>query len=996
MSKKNLKKTIHLLKNNTILLFTPDGKHVKTIFKKMNVSLNNLSGNNGLLILQAYNGLFKDLELYSTSFAEEVLSILPSSDVFNALPYKNKKKINNSLKELFSKERTYKAIMKATPAYSTHTKKIFSKELKLFIKEYYLLLNIENNHNSLKNCILFFLNNIKEVLIGYLGIDLDLEINAIIQKLDIKELFCNITLIMSKTVYSSLQLGSDDFLVIKQSQIIYLMRDYFYLYFITVVIDNIPASLLNKNKKTSLIRLFEKNQPFFLLKKKIVDKITMSIAIYLLDCLENANFFDKKETVKCINNSKKKYIEFTLKSVFRSLDLFTGHLPELIVPSKWLLNGYNDRQESLLKKISNGFNSAIFSVKSIEVFNFMGSNKLIIDKIAYDFFSKLFINSNINIQNESFITQKKYYLLLSLLKNLKAKTLAFQNKIDLYYKALKMEIRFNESRKQEFLFYLENFLKIKSDSLTWSCLKKSKLGGVYKVKEDFIADILIQKKKILNYPHTVAIKSSGLTEEQFQIMQNLKSVELNMKKIKAQLSIQNVVMVYAKILHGYPIYFGNSCDYRGRIYPETWFFSRTSGFFKYLVSNYNLSKINDMGLFWMIYNVLYNSDLIQTFLSFNCINVLTLKIKVKTLQDNFSWFTKYQDKIKESLNSIYGHLLFLNIIDLPNSNWLTGFNLEIDQSCSVGVLYSLMFKDDYLMFLTRLQGPHTGFYNHLLENIHDLVPPTNKFYKYFKDNKDLIKRITMYFLYSQGVKNRAKAIKHILSEQFPDTFNLSKYSYEDSLNIFEIAMGMSGFMDRQIPDTMEKSELLLKLAIEIFEISGQVFIKTKDDIFFYWTHYQQGDKQIHHHIHPITNKVVRIEYTSYGEDIPNVKKIKSSFLPNLTHSIDSWLIREITYLLQHNNSFGKSVKIQTIHDAVMIHPNDVMQFYSVVDHIYKNDMNNLIWDFFLENALRDIPQDRLIKINKLKKDLQGKMHFKNKPLLDSRFNPMDIYLPEGY
>ena len=92
MSKKNLKKTIHLLKNNTILLFTPDGKHVKTIFKKMNVSLNNLSGNNGLLILQAYNGLFKDLELYSTSFAEEVLSILPSSDVFNALPYKNKKK----------------------------------------------------------------------------------------------------------------------------------------------------------------------------------------------------------------------------------------------------------------------------------------------------------------------------------------------------------------------------------------------------------------------------------------------------------------------------------------------------------------------------------------------------------------------------------------------------------------------------------------------------------------------------------------------------------------------------------------------------------------------------------------------------------------------------------------------------------------------------------------------------------------------------------------
>lgn len=139
-----------------------------------------------------------------------------------------------------------------------------------------------------------------------------------------------------------------------------------------------------------------------------------------------------------------------------------------------------------------------------------------------------------------------------------------------------------------------------------------------------------------------------------------------------------------------------------------------------MLANFKSERITSMGLFFMIFNCLINDkELTAAFLKFNDITALNLNIKVNSLKKNFAWFYQRHEKVKPTLDSIYLNILYLNLINLPSENFMCSFNIEIDQSSSVGCLYGVLFKDAQMLTLCKMQGKTEGLYSHLLNSITD-------------------------------------------------------------------------------------------------------------------------------------------------------------------------------------------------------------------------------------------------------------------------------------
>jgi hypothetical protein len=64
--------------------------------------------------------------------------------------------------------------------------------------------------------------------------------------------------------------------------------------------------------------------------------------------------------------------------------------------------------------------------------------------------------------------------------------------------------------------------------------------------------------------------------------------------------LHNTTIKFAELFIDFPIYFSNTYDYRLRMYPYTYFFSRTTGIYKYLVTEYEQTKLTPEGYINMV------------------------------------------------------------------------------------------------------------------------------------------------------------------------------------------------------------------------------------------------------------------------------------------------------------------------------------------------------------------------------------------------------------
>ena len=447
------------------------------------------------LNLSNYLGKFerkKDCyNLYSDKFLNIITTILPTSSVFLSYPLKKRIKLNDELMALFKKERTYKAIVKCTPAYSKHIKTIFAKELEAFIKGYIQIIESNKFLDHIDTIVDF----VSSSLSTYLNEDIIIDSGSLLRKISSEELFCNLVLIISKNMYKNIMADTTNFLTIPQSQIIYIIREYIYKIIIINIIDLIKLDPSQGGDKISTLHhLFDEEGVFYYNNNNEVERASMSISVYILSLMEDANFFAEVNLINVGSNSIKQSREFKMKEVFKTLDLFVIHLPDIIPPLKWNINGKNSKGDYILKKMVGGTNKAVFSSKAINSLNCMGSTKLTIDPIAINILDSMFREgSNKDLKNKSFITQdelnkgremKDFYL---------EKIEGFKCNKQFFYKVLKSENKLAFIRSTKFLKILNEEI-VAAEFKSMSSLTKKTLMKL-KVSDEKIKDILFQKKK---------------------------------------------------------------------------------------------------------------------------------------------------------------------------------------------------------------------------------------------------------------------------------------------------------------------------------------------------------------------------------------------------------------------------------------------------------------------------------------------------------------------
>ena len=944
------------------------------------------------LDLQKYYGLFLPGNLYSQSYYEEIKKMLPSFETFLNMPFKERELINDKLKAAFLKEKTYKNIIKMTPAYKRHVKLIFNQEMIDFSSDF---LSIVELHKQPKNTfvisMLALCTYIFDVSKKFLNLDLELNLIDLILKIDADELFCNLILIISKSMYANLETKVSDFLVVKQSSVVYIIKNFIYVFFVTLVIDNLSHDKLTESGKDQLIDLFKKNQPFYFLKKKEHETAAFNISAQLLDMLFSSQFFVEKSTVM-VKGKKQTY--YTLKSVFASLEFFVVHLPSLIPPKKWNLSGKNADNDLLVKKMFSGINTAVFSAEAIKSINVMGKKKHRISDLALNYLSGLLLEKQEKIYNENIVTNFAVESSLQAIEKQEKEVVDLQDKASIYYSTFFTEIKLNAARLKWLMSRLNSRFDL--DITNASTLTFSKLSKLLTDKK-LIIYIFFLKKNLLLLPQKIALEVSGLTLEQLNSLKELKRLKHEHKKCLAKFSIQSTIFLCAKLLKGFPLFYNNVIDFRGRLYPAEFFFSRTSGWYKYLLANFKSERITSMGLFFMIFNCLINDkELTAAFLKFNDITALNLNIKVNSLKKNFAWFYQRHEKVKPTLDSIYLNIIYLNLINLPSENFMCSFNIEIDQSSSVGCLYGVLFKDAQMLTLCKMQGKTEGLYSHLLNSITDWIPEDNDLFPYFNKNRKLIKQVTMNSLYSQKVRGRTDTIRTILMETHPLNFNSDSFSSELNAKLFKISVDFDTFLKKAVPNCISCCTLTLKLVTIFAKVLQKISIKTVDQITFEWKYNLRGERLNIRVVHPVTQKVVKIQPTMGFTDKLDYDKMKSSFLPCLIHSIDASLVRLITKYMYEKNKFGNSYEVSSIHDAFLLHPNGVLKLYKVIDFIYKTKLNNLFYDCFVWHNYNQLPEDRRIEADNILKQLDLRFKDENKIFLDAKkLNVFDFYLLEG-
>ena len=251
-------------------------------------------------------------------------------------------------------------------------------------------------------------------------------------------------------------------------------------------------------------------------------------------------------------------------------------------------------------------------------------------------------------------------------------------------------------------------------------------------------------------------------------------------------------------------------------------------------------------------------------------------------------------------------------------------------------------------------------------------------------------------LYSQKVRGRTDTIRTILMETHPLNFNSDSFSSELNAKLFKISVDFDTFLKKAVPNCISCCTLTLKLVTIFAKVLQKISIKTVDQITFEWKYNLRGERLNIRVVHPVTQKVVKIQPTMGFTDKLDYDKMKSSFLPCLVHSIDASLVRLITKYMYEKNKFGNSYEVSSIHDAFLLHPNGVLKLYKVIDFIYKTKLNNLFYDCFVWHNYNQLPEDRRIEADNILKQLDLRFKDENKIFLDAKkLNVFDFYLLEG-
>ena len=895
---------------------------------------------------------FEESFLYTEAFVRKLKENLGCPKKFIKSNKTARKKRADNINQLFLIEDKFKTTLRRSLFNNTLLNDDFSKEKKFFEEIFIKMLQEKCSNKNINRQ--YFQQKILEGMESLIADLIQLDVIPILfqecfDRIEIKEkflenisrisgtIFNDIVKIFLQKAYSNLTkneledrvLDLDSLLVIKRGDLVYgLVSEIMQSLFITFSTVFEELGILESEKiddiESSFLNHIQKNKKK--LSKKSYYKIFITLTLQVVDLFTEAVVKDKLKLK--LKNKKHSEIYLTLPFKFQNKIPHSMHLPEIIPPKDWNIFGQNSEQNSfdLVKSLNFGETDITFDEKTILAINLTQQKQFKI--------------------NENFLE-----LLLTMDKS---KDL----NIDLPFPTLMQIIDQKE----------------KVEKLGKLALKKSDL--------DIFSFVMKTEKRLKDFDYDKTkelIKNLlSLTELDFEANRYYLNQVKTLKIMNNKRQIFLTVISLAEIYINFPIFYKNFCDYRLRFYPWNWIFSRSTGFYKYLLKDFKKIKITNKGIFYLI-QAYYSQNKIL-FEEFN--NQINFDNPEK---DQMLDFFKNNSLEMSKENPLYFELLKRDIIEIQKGKTSTSCLLEIDQKTSCAVFLALLLKNETLAKFANLSGKGPYDLNvYLQEKTEEFFNKkkykSKRVLKFFKENKIGHKKAFMSFCYSQGSFGRATT----WISQFEEIFG--ELIHEEQSELFKFSHAYQEFLNDLFPGLIPQLNALKRIFDFFLKETGKTKIKTVDGSIIYWKFDEQVGDFVRYYSF-IEKQRINIRFRKSNDAKIDKKKSDRAFLAGLIHAIDGSFIRLLVLKFNEKN---KKTKLNPNHDSIQISPNFVDDLYNCLFELYVDEtFENLVEKVLIEPMITEIPDSKLDEFNKLVDKFNSlKQNFK---IDKNNFNIKDVY-----
>lgn len=270
----------------------------------------------------------------------------------------------------------------------------------------------------------------------------------------------------------------------------------------------------------------------------------------------------------------------------------------------------------------------------------------------------------------------------------------------------------------------------------------------------------------------ICLEVSGVTLQDLCTMENIKAQQEELKIAISQLKLFHSMVAFSEIFEGFPLYYQNFFCYRMRVYPIPFFWSRTSGFYKYFICDFEEKTLDVKGFAAFVFCYLKTEQLRNEFLGFLGVNDFfdlpeKLKNSPKTERITRPGIARFFNRLEPPKigSDTYFFVLYSEIKSCITDNFKTSFQIEIDQSSSVAMCFALFFNNKGLADLCNMTDVDSnGIYDKLIESLPLLMKEDSFLFPYFQNYRDFCKFLFMTWGYSIKDLGREDLIKKIILE----------------------------------------------------------------------------------------------------------------------------------------------------------------------------------------------------------------------------------------
>lgn len=465
-------------------------------------------------------------------------------------------------------------------------------------------------------------------------------------------------------------------------------------------------------------------------------------------------------------------------------------------------------------------------------------------------------------------------------------------------------------------------------------------------------------------------------------------------------------------LRGYPLYITDILCIRLRMYPREHWLSRTAGSFKHLLQNFKPRKLTLEG-FKVLLEAYYmgSPEQLADFRFYLANSKISNKTGKRLLT---AYFHKNPLEFTRIRKPMYFLNLHLALLDAINNDYKTAVNVEIDQNASALVILAIVLRSKEMASVCNLTGGETKTspYDYIKEKCAEFleteickteinIPKHSDVCDFLRSSRNLHKYAIMCFCYNQTSLGRM----YDFSDKWREEYGfMPNHTQRTALNKF--ATLYPKFVEFVFPNTDRKLEIFKSIVELVCSEAPHLQMKTIDGEVINWAFYATTYKN-RKYFDTIERSHKSFKISVYKERSPrfasepttlvsdsefpqnlalDTKGMKRRFLSYFIHSIDASILRRII----HNMKKEYKVNVNHLHDCVILHPNDVSDFYQVVKQIYISpELYNITLEGLFDPVSNTLSPESNEELNKYKDEFLSLASEFNEDI--KQMNPYHMY-----